>query len=125
MDQHNKRRAVEKKRELKRGEGEKGWLERRGEEGFARGFAVDRRRSSPVASTTPLLSPKAFPLTRNDLSSLPRSENTDQGRGREKEMFLLKRRIQRAVGRISTWYNAMPWRTSLPPCLPVSNLSNE
>lgn len=43
---------------------------------------LPRRRSSPVASTTPLLLPKAFPLTRNDLSSLPRSENTDRGRGR-------------------------------------------
>lgn len=84
-----------------------------------RGFAVDRR-SSPVASTTPLLPLKAFPLTRNDLSSLPRSENTDQGKGKKKS-FLLKRRIQRAVGRISTLYNAMPWRTSLLPIFQMND----
>lgn len=103
--------------------GEKGWLERRGEEGFARGFAEEEEFTGCFHD--PSSPSQGFPLNEERLVLVTtlRKHRSWEGKGRKRCFFWSEE--FRAVGRISTWYNAMPWRTSLPPCLPVSNLSNE
>lgn len=98
---------------------EKGGIKATFRQGF-RGYRLHRLLRDPST-------PRAFPLTRNDLSSLPHWENRDQEKRKRERCFLLNRRICKARERISfVWDSVLPkgnvGRTDDVKCSPHANI---